>query len=579
MEKAFAKTEELSPPPQTLSRSPSRTRIPSRSPPNAVEDTLQTPSRTRMPSRSPKRMSPPVEDKDAEEASPADDNSPTIKKSKKRKKKAGGAQSLASKHHVTVCSEDGKTLVFDDWATAVLGREKSSSSTGASTTPADPPRPVTEGPNPDPRFAHYKFSGQLRPYPVTPQMKFPEHIKKPDYATDLKGRCKSEEEYPDSKIPIISDEQDLADVREVNRLGREIMDIAASYVHAGVTGDQIDKLTAQACLDRGVYPSPLNYYKFPKSLCISVNEIICHGIPDCRPLECGDICNLDISVYMVSAKTGKGWHSDLNETYFVGAGSGPMESRSAAVEEGTAGEVLLSAEGGAASKNDSAEGSTPADVSSTAAAGLRGPSSAAGAGTASTAAEKKALILARAKTTKNKSSSSGAAASLELGEQSSSESPDETLVRTAYQALLTASKMIKPGTLYRSLGAAIQKVAEQNKCSVVVNYCGHGVGELFHGPPQIPHYKGSKTPGLMKPGHVFTIEPMINFGVGNGGDAMWPDNWTAPTEDGAKSAQFEHTFLVTETGVEVLTARGLKKGGPPVVAMPEWEDVKEGLKR
>ena len=98
-------------------------------------------------------------------------------------------------------------------------------------------------------------------------------------------------------------------------------------------------------------------------------------------------------------------------------------------------------------------------------------------------------------------------------------------------------------------------------------YCGHGIGKLFHGPPSVPHYKGSKAPGLMKPGHIFTIEPMINLGLNNSGDGMWPDDCTAVTLDGARSSQFEHTFLVTEKGYEVLTARDGKSKGEP---MPEY---------
>ena len=95
-------------------------------------------------------------------------------------------------------------------------------------------------------------------------------------------------------------------------IGREVLDIASRYLRSGVTSDEIDRIVYSACIDKGVYPSPLNYYKFPKSLCISVNEVICHGIPDCRPIQDGDIVNLDISVYV------DGYHSDLNETFLIG---------------------------------------------------------------------------------------------------------------------------------------------------------------------------------------------------------------------------------------------------------------------
>lgn len=137
---------------------------------------------------------------------------------------------------------------------------------------------------------------------------------------------------------------------------------------------------------------------------------------------------------------------------------------------------------------------------------------------------------------------------------------------TAYNALYAAAAMIKPGTFYRDLGNAISTVASNAGCAVVTTYCGHGIGKLFHGAPQIPHYRKNKAVGLMKPGHVFTIEPMIN--IGNcGGDKTWPDNWTAVTKNGKRSAQFEHTFLVTETGVDILT----KRHGTSATAMPAYD--------
>merc|ERR1712048_999960 len=140
------------------------------------------------------------------------------------------------------------------------------------------------------------------------------------------------------------------------------------------------------------------------------------------------------------------------------------------------------------------------------------------------------------------------------------------VVRTAYSALHAASQMIRPGTFYRDLGQVIHQEAVKGQCAVVTTYCGHGVGQLFHGPPKVPHYRKNKGVGVMKPGHVFTVEPMINLGS-DGGDKTWPDNWTAVTKNGKRSAQFEHVFLVTETGVEVLTARH----GTNPSAMPPYD--------
>lgn len=127
------------------------------------------------------------------------------------------------------------------------------------------------------------------------------------------------------------------------------------------------------------------------------------------------------------------------------------------------------------------------------------------------------------------------------------------LVETSFQCLANAVALVKPGRLYRDLGSTIEKTAKQSKCSVVRTYCGHGIGSLFHTSPNVPHYAKNKAKGVMQPGHVFTIEPMIN--LGNPGDKTWDDNWTAVTTDGKRSSQFEHTLLVTETGYEILTAR------------------------
>jgi methionyl aminopeptidase len=299
-----------------------------------------------------------------------------------------------------------------------------------------PPRP----------FLGYSYSGSLRPALVTPQMKMPKDFMLPDYALHPDGMSLCEQRPP-LEVPILEG-KDLETMRQACRYGREVLDIAARYLREGVTGDEIDRVVYQACVDRKIYPSPLNYFRFPKSVCVSANEVICHGIPDCRPIENGDIVNLDVSIYY------NGFHADLNETFFIG----------------------------------------------------------------------------------------------DCDEDS------HRLVRTAYNALQEAAKMIRPGTLYRDLGNSIHAEAVKNNCSVVTTYCGHGVGQLFHGPPKIPHYRKSKAVGIMKPGHVFTVEPMINLG-GNGGDKTWPDDWTAVTKDGKRSSQFEHSFLVTETGVELLTSR------------------------
>ncbi|AQK64756.1 Methionine aminopeptidase [Zea mays] len=242
------------------------------------------------------------------------------------------------------------------------------------------------------QLPRFEWTGPLRPYPISKMRVVPDEIEKPDWALDI---------------------------------AREVLDAAARVIKPGITTDEIDRVVHEETIARGGYPSPLNYHFFPKSCCTSVNEVICHGIPDARKLEDGDIVNVDVTVYY------KGVHGDLNETYFVGN-----------VDE--------------ASKQ---------------------------------------------------------------------------LVRCTYECLEKAIAIVKPGVRFREVGEIINRHASMSGLSVVKSYCGHGIGELFHCAPNIPHYSR----------------------VWN--DRLWPDDWTAVTTDGKRSAQFEHTLLVTDTGCEVLTAR------------------------
>jgi len=241
--------------------------------------------------------------------------------------------------------------------------------------------------------------------------------------------------------------EDIEGIRAASKVGREILDLAGAAAKVGVTTDEIDRIIHEATIARNAYPSPLNYRGFKKSCCTSVNEIVCHGIPDLRPLQDGDIVNVDVSVYF------NGYHSDLNETFLIGN-----------VDEN-----------------------------------------------------------------------------------------GKLLVQTTYESLNKAIEIIKPGVLYRELGEVISRHVHKQGFSVIREFVGHGVGKLFHCAPNVPHYAKNKAVGTMKAGHVFTIEPMINEGTYRA--FIWPDSWTCSTEDGKRSAQFEHTLLVTETGCEVLTAR------------------------
>ncbi|KAB8217932.1 peptidase M24, structural domain-containing protein [Aspergillus novoparasiticus] len=306
-------------------------------------------------------------------------------------------------------------------------------------------------------FPTYSFTGSVRPvYPLSPMRTLPESIKRPDWSET--GIPKGERRLHRSKIEIL-DAKGQEAMRKVCRLAREVLDITAAEVRPGITTDYLDDVCHKACIERNAYPSPLNYNHFPKSLCTSPNEVVCHGIPDQRILLDGDILNLDISIYH------GGYHADVNETYYVGD---------------------------------------------------------------------------RAKA-----------------------DPDSVrVVETTRECLDMAIELVKPGTLLRDFGKVIEKHAKSRNCSVHTTWGGHGINTEFHPPPWIPHYANSKVPGVCKPGMTFTIEPILTLGKPR--EIYWPDDWTNVTVDGKRTAQFEHTLLVTETGVEVLTARLEDSPGGPI---------------
>ncbi|KAH3912312.1 methionine aminopeptidase [Parastagonospora nodorum] len=307
-------------------------------------------------------------------------------------------------------------------------------------------------------FPTFPYTGALRPvYPLSPRREVPKTIKLPDYSKD--GIPRSEQVFVNRNKIAVLDKAEQEGMRKVCRLAREVLDIAARAAKPGVTTDYIDEIVHKACMERDSYPSPLNYCNFPKSVCTSVNEVICHGIPDQRVLKDGDILNIDVTLYH------GGFHGDLNETYYIGD---------------------------------------------------------------------KALA-----------------------------NPDAVRVtETSRECLAQAIEMVKPGTLFREYGNVIEKHAKSKKCSVIRTYCGHGINQLFHCAPNVPHYAKNKAIGQAKPGMCFTIEPMISIGTHR--DKTWPDDWTSVTQDGSLTAQFEHTLLVTEDGVEVLTARLPDSPGGPV---------------
>lgn len=274
---------------------------------------------------------------------------------------------------------------------------------------------------------------------ISPMRPVPAYIACPAYATTGKG------EHACRGFSRLSG-RELEQMRETCRAARRVLDKAIKTVHAGVSTDQIDAVVHEACIAEGGYPSPRNYYGFPKSVCTSVNEVICHGIPDDRPLENGDIVNIDVTLFL------DGFHGDCSETVPVG------------------------------------------DI--------------------------------------DKSS--------------------RHLLKTARECLWRGISAICPHSRVKDIGSAIAKYAHLQGCSVVRAYCGHGIGRCFHMDPQVFHYSSRDGTERIEPGMVFTVEPMINMGVWQ--HKLWDDRWTAVTTDGERSAQFEHTVLVTENGLEILTS-------------------------
>jgi methionyl aminopeptidase len=278
----------------------------------------------------------------------------------------------------------------------------------------------------------------LRPGSVGPERAVPESIPRPDYWATGEPQRRSE--------PTVKSPEVIERMRVAGRIAKEVLDDVAAAIAPGVTTDELDAISHEAHVRRGVYPSPLRYHGFPKSVCTSVNEVICHGIPDDRALHDGDIVNVDVTVF-----TG-GVHGDTDATYPVGT----IDARSA------------------------------------------------------------------------------------------------RLLRVTRECLDLAIEQVRPGAPLHAIGRAIEAHAHANGFSVVRAFVGHGLGEVFHSAPQVPHYYEAAATTPLEPGMTFTIEPMITMGSIQ--PVIWADGWTAVTADGSRAAQYEHTVLVTDTGVDVLTA-------------------------
>jgi methionyl aminopeptidase len=245
---------------------------------------------------------------------------------------------------------------------------------------------------------------------------------------------------------VIHGAADFAGMRKAGRLAAEVLDFITPHVQVGVTTEHLDKLCHDFIIDHKAIPAPLNYRGFPKSICTSVNHVICHGIPGDKKLEEGDILNIDVTVIL------DGWHGDTSRMYYAG--------------------------------------------------------------------EK---IPTKAK----------------------------LLVEATYEAMMRGIQAVKPGATLGDIGHAIQSYAEGKRFSVVRDFCGHGIGKIFHCPPTVLHYGEAGAGARLQKGMFFTIEPMIN--AGSWEMKILSDGWTAVTKDRSLSAQFEHTLGVTENGYEIFT--------------------------
>jgi methionyl aminopeptidase len=271
----------------------------------------------------------------------------------------------------------------------------------------------------------------------TPRRPVPASIQRPEYV-DKPAPARN----PD---PWVQPPEVVEAMRVASRIAAQALQAGGEAVKPGATTDDIDAVVHEFIVDNGAYPSTLGYRGFPKSCCTSLNEVICHGIPDSTPIEDGDIVNIDVTAYI------GGVHGDCNATFFAG---------------------------------DVAE-------------------------------------------------------------------ENKLLVERTHEATMRAIKAVKPGRSLSVIGRVIEAYAKRFDYGVVRDFTGHGIGRSFHSGLVILHYDQPNVTEVIQPGMTFTIEPMITLGTID--YDIWPDNWTVTTKDKKWTAQFEHTMVVTEDGVEILT--------------------------
>lgn len=263
--------------------------------------------------------------------------------------------------------------------------------------------------------------------------------------------------YVPSPRPKRHSQQDFAGMRTAGRLAAEVLDFITPHVVPGVSTGELDRLCHDYIVKAGAVPAPLNYRGFPKSICTSINHVVCHGIPDdAKKLQEGDSINIDVTVIV------DGWHGDTSRMFYVG-NKMPVKAKK--------------------------------------------------------------------------------------------------LIQVTYECMMRGIEVVRPGATLGDIGHAIQEHAEANRFSVVRDFCGHGIGQVFHDAPSILHY-GTKGDGMvLEEGMFFTVEPMIN--VGGYDVKILQDGWTAVTKDRQLSAQFEHSIAVTASGFEIFTESPKGWSQPP----------------
>jgi methionyl aminopeptidase len=267
----------------------------------------------------------------------------------------------------------------------------------------------------------------------------------------VKGLCVTGQKFVNAMYNakmgiILKSQEEIEEMRVAGQLAAEVLRMIRPHVQPGVKTIDLNQICHEFITgEQQAIPAPLDYRGFPRSICTSVNHVICHGIPGEKTLKDGDIVNIDITVIK------NGWHGDTSKMFQVGKPT------------------------------------------------IKG----------------------------------------------------QRICEIAYRSMVTGIEMVKPGVRLGDIGYAIQRFAEGQGCSVVREYCGHGIGKGFHEDPQVLHYGRPGTGEILVPGMVFTIEPMINLGRRN--TKLLPDGWTVVTRDRSLSAQWEHTIAVTEDGYDVLT--------------------------